>query len=100
MSKGINTKGYFDSIWFSTIQAKMAWVCLISGILLASLCLFWIEPKGEISTSAISIVSELLVLAGALTGVIVNFDYKQRVFASQIAEQLAKKKDKEEADNA
>lgn len=91
----MNRRGYFDSLWYSSLQAKIAVASFASGVILASICLFWIEPKGEISSSAISIVSELLILSGALLGVMVNFDIKQQAFASQIAEQLAKKKDKE-----
>lgn len=83
----------------TSLQAKIAVASFTSGVLLASVCLFFIEPKGEISSSAISIVSELLVLAGALLGVMVNFDIKQQAFANKIAEQLAKKQDKEENEN-
>lgn len=85
---------YFDSIWYSSLQAKLAVASFASGVFIGCVCLFAIEPQGEISTSAISIVSELLVLAGALLGVMVNFDLKQRKFASFIAEELAKKQDK------
>ena len=41
----------------------------VSGVVIAMVCLFWIEPLGEITYSAVSIVSELLVLCGAILGV-------------------------------
>lgn len=87
---------YFDSIWYSSLQAKLSVLSFVSGVVIGSVCLFAVPPKGEISTSAISIVSELLVLAGALLGVMVNVDAKQQRFAAKIAEQLAHKQDKQE----
>lgn len=90
---------YFDSIWYSSLNAKLAVASFTSGVFIGCVCLFCIDPKGEISTSAISIVSELLVLAGALLGVMVNFELKQRKFASFIAEELAKKQDKQNIEN-
>lgn len=78
----------------TSLQAKLAIASFASGVFIACVCLFFIEPKGEIATSAISIVSELLVLAGALLGVEANFDHRQKVFAAKIAEQLANKADK------
>lgn len=96
MKEAKTKKDYFDSVWFSSLQAKIAIASFCCGVAIGSVCLFAIDPKGEISNSAISIVSELLVLAGALLGVQANFDHKQRKFANEIAEQLARKQDKPE----
>lgn len=73
----------------SSLQAKMAVASFVSGVGIACVCLFFIEPIGEIATSAISIVSELLVLAGALLGVKASFDHKQQVFAAEMAERIS-----------
>lgn len=70
------------------------WLAIVSfgvGVVLASLCLFVVPPYGEISNSAISIVSELLVLCGALLGIKTSFDVKLHKFESE----LNRKKDKE-----
>lgn len=81
-------KERMDEFKKSSLQAKMAVASFASGVIIACICLFFIEPIGEIATSAISIVSELLVLAGALLGVKASFDHKQQVFAAEMAERL------------
>ena len=68
------------------IQSALAIASFTAGVVLACVCLFFIEPYGEIHTSAISIVSELLVLAGALLGINVNFDMKMAKFKSEMKE--------------
>ena len=55
-----------------------------SGVLIASVCLFFIPPLGEIANSAISIVSELLVLCGAILGVKASYDVKFRKFEAEL----------------
>ena len=55
-------------------------------------CLFLVEPRGEITNSAISIVSELLVLFGAILGVKAAYDVKFHKFEAE----LLKKADKSE----
>ncbi len=58
------------------LQGIMAVASFASGVVIACLCLFLVPPPGEISNSAISIVSELLVLAGAILGVKTSYDAK------------------------
>ena len=43
-----------------------------------------IPPLGEIANSAISIVSELLVLCGAILGVKASYDVKLRKFQAEL----------------
>ena len=62
------------------------------GCVIAVMCLFCYEPLGEIATSAISIVSMFLVLAGALVGVKVSFDHQSQKFAAEI-ERIARQRD-------
>ncbi len=62
------------------LQGQMAIASFAAGVIIACICLFIVPPPGEISTSALSIVSELLVLAGALLGVKVSVDAKLQKF--------------------
>ena len=70
----------------------MAIVSFTCGVILAAVCLFAVKPYGEISNSGISIVSELLVLAGGLLGIKSSVDVKMQRFESE----LGKKEDKKE----
>ena len=54
--------------------------------------MFFIEPLGEITYSAVSIVSELLVLCGAILGVKASYDVKFHRFEAE----LHKKADKQD----
>ena len=74
------------------LQGGLAIASFVSGVVIAMVCLFWIEPLGEITYSAISIVSELLVLCGAILGVKASYDIKFHKFEAE----LLKKADKHE----
>ena len=63
-------------IEITRLQGGLAIASFASGVVIAMVCLFWIEPLGEITYSAISIVSELLVLCGAILGVKASYDIK------------------------
>lgn len=87
------------------LQGRMAVASFVSGVVIATICIFFVEPPGEISTSALSFASELLVLAGGLLGMKVSFDAKLQHFQTQIldAERRAgtaaeDKSEKEEGD--
>ena len=58
------------------IQGIIAIASFSAGVLIACVCLFFIEPLGQIDTSAVSIVSELLILCGAILGVKASYDVK------------------------
>ena len=90
---------YCDSIWHYSLQGKMATASFIMGCVIAVMCLFCYEPLGEIATSAISIVSMFLVLAGALVGVKVSFDHQSQKFAAEI-ERIARQRDEHPQDKA
>ena len=66
------------------LQGIIAIASFSSGVLIASVCLFLIPPLGEIASSAISIVSELLVLCGAILGVKASYDVKFRKFEAEL----------------
>ena len=74
------------------LQGAMAIASFTAGVVIACVCLFLVPPPGEISNSAISIVSELLVLAGAILGVKTSYDAK----FVKIESDLQKKVDKPE----
>lgn len=66
------------------LQGGLAIASFSCGVLIAAVCLFAIPPMGEIASSAISIVSELLVLCGALLGIKTSFDVRMQRFESEI----------------
>ena len=71
-------------IELTRLQGGIAIASFTAGVLIAAVCLFWIEPKGEMTNSAISIVSELLVLCGAILGVKASYDTKFRKFENEL----------------
>ena len=72
------------------LQGRLAVLAMMAGILIACACLFIIPPPGEISTSAITIVSELLIVSGALLGIKVSFDVKLQQFMTKLQEDMKK----------
>lgn len=81
-----------DQKEFTRLQGGVAIASFAAGVCIACVCLFFVAPPGEISNSAISIVSELLVLAGAILGVKTSYDAK----FVKIESDLQKKADKPE----
>ena len=66
------------------LQGVIAVASFSMGVLIAVVCLFFVEPYGEITNSAIYIVSELLVLCGAILGVKASYDEKFCRFEAQL----------------
>lgn len=75
------------------LQSSIAIASFTSGVAIASGCLFIVPPPGVISNSAISIVSELLVLAGAILGVKTSFDAKFIKIESDLERKADKQND-------
>ncbi|MBR5905031.1 MAG: hypothetical protein IKZ51_01065 [Bacteroidales bacterium] len=75
------------------LQSAIAIASFSSGVVIAAVCLFIVPPLGEIANSAISIVSELLVLCGAILGIKTSYDVKFRKFEAE----LRHKADKEDS---
>ncbi len=71
-------------IELTKLQGGIAIASFSSGVAIAAVCLFLIPPPGEITNSAISIVSELLVLCGAILGVKASYDVKFRKFEAEL----------------
>lgn len=70
------------------LQSRLAVASFTVGTLIAVGSLFIVPPPGEISSSAISIVSEFLVLAGALLGIKTGFDVKMQRFESEVEKRI------------
>lgn len=79
-------------IELTRLQGIIAIASFSAGVLIASVCLFWIPPLGEIASSAISIVSELLVLCGAIMGVKASYDVKFRRFEAELRQVVENEK--------
>ena len=71
-------------IELTRLQGIIAVASFSSGVIIAAVCMFFIEPLGEIASSAVSIVSELLVLCGAILGVKASYDVKFRKFQAEL----------------
>lgn len=71
-------------IELTKLQGVIAIASFTTGVVIAVVCLFWVPPLGEIANSAISIVSELLVLCGAILGVKASYDTKLRKFEAEL----------------
>ena len=79
-------------IELTKLQGIIAIASFSSGVIIASVCLFLIPPLGEIANRAISIVSELLVLCGAILGVKASYDVKFRKFEAELRDVIENEK--------
>ena len=79
-------------IELTRLQGIIAVASFSSGGLIAAVCLFFIPPLGEIASSAVSIVSELLVLCGAILGVKASYDVKFRKFEAELNQVIENEK--------
>ena len=79
-------------IELTKLQGIIAIASFSSGVIIASVCLFLIPTLGEIANSAISIVSELLVLCGAILGVKASYDVKFRKFEAELRDVIENEK--------
>ena len=79
-------------IELTRLQGIIAIASFTSGVVIAAVCLFLVPPPGEIANSAISIVSELLVLCGAILGVKASYDVKFRKFEAELQDMIENEK--------
>ena len=77
-------------IELTKLQGGIAIASFSAGVAIAAACLFLVPPPGEITNSAISIVSELLVLCGAILGVKASFDAKLNKMEAELHQKLDK----------
>jgi hypothetical protein len=78
------------------IQSVMAIISFSVGTIIACACLFLVKPLGQIETSAISVTSEFLILAGALLGISASFDTKMNKFRAEIEKEIINKSSENE----
>ena len=79
-------------IELTRLQGIIAIASFSSGVIIAAVCLFLVPPLGEIASSAISIVSALLVLCGAILGVKASYDVKFRKFEAELRDVIENEK--------
>ena len=77
-------------IELTKLQGGIAIASFSAGVAIAAVCLFFVPPPGEITNSAISIVSALLVLCGAILGVKASFDAKLNKMEAELHQKLDK----------
>ncbi len=77
-------------IELTRLQGGIAIASFSAGVAIAAVCLFFVPPPGEITNSTISIVSELLVLCGAILGVKASFDAKLNKMEAELHQKLDK----------
>lgn len=79
-------------IELTKLQGIIVVASFTSGVTIAAVCIFFIPPLGEIASSAVSIVSELLVLCGAILGVKASYDVKFRKFQAELEQMIENEK--------
>lgn len=68
-------------------KAILSYLAFFAGVILAFTALF-LPPVGEIALTVISVISEFLVLAGALAGIDLAFDQKMMHFEGRLREEI------------
>lgn len=86
----LSLRKYFDAMFYSSLQTKLAILSFVVGSAMCLLCVFWVPPPGEISTSAIQATGMFLVLAGAAAGVKVAFDLQSQKFTAKLEDMTRK----------
>lgn len=81
------------------LQGIIAIASFSVGTIISFICLFFIEPLGAIETSAISLVSEFLILCGALLGAKVAFDVRLQRFEGEMERRVKDAIDEESRRN-
>lgn len=90
---------YFDSVWYSSLQAKIAVSAFLVGTIIVLVCLFAIIPIGEIGKSALEAAGMFLVLSGAGAGIKVAFDLQSQKFSAELDKVMAKLNKNDSNDN-
>jgi len=91
----LSLKKYFDAMFYASLQTKLAVLSFLVGSAMCLLCVFWVPPPGEISTSVIQATGMFLVLAGAAAGVKVAFDLQSQKFTAKLEDIMSRRAAKE-----
>ena len=70
------------------LQGRMAVASFAAGTIISMVCIFFIPPLGEISSTAMMAVSEFLVLCGGLLGFKANYDTDMQKFRGELMKEL------------
>lgn len=70
------------------LQGSMAIASFSAGTVICMVCLFFIQPYGEISSTAMMAVSEFLVLCGGLLGSKASFDMRMQRFEARVLNEI------------
>ena len=79
-----------DNNGITRLQSAIAIASFVAEVGIAVGCIFFVPPPGEIASSAVSIVSELLILCGAILGVKASYDTKFRKFQNELDQKVDK----------
>lgn len=81
------------------LQGAMAIASFSAGTIICMVCIFFIPPLGEISSTAMMAVSEFLVLCGGLLGFKANYDTNMKQFRAQVMEEIRKQSTQNNVEN-
>ena len=70
------------------LQGTMAIASFSAGTVICLVCLFFVQPYGEISNTAMMAVSEFLVLCGGLLGAKASFDMQMQRFEAKVLNEI------------
>ena len=70
------------------LQGAMAIASFSAGTVICMVCLFFVPPYGEISSTAMMAVSEFLVLCGGLLGAKASFDMRMQRFEARVMKEI------------
>lgn len=70
------------------LQGAMSIASFSAGTVICLVCLFFIQPYGEISNTAMMAVSEFLVLCGGLLGAKASFDMRMQRFEARVMREI------------
>lgn len=82
------TRGFESWVKNSTFQRRLSTFLCVIGLSIGIYAMEFIEPRGEVSNSVLGIVSECLLLCGALAGLNVSFNNKFKAFKEDIVNKL------------
>ena len=70
-----------------TIQYAVAIAMIIFGMVLCMMG-FWVSPMGEIHTSVLGALGQILLLVGAIFHINLNFKHKENHFETAVNDRL------------
>lgn len=76
-----------------SIQYIVAIAMIVFGMILC-MCGFWVPPIGEIHTSVLAALGQILLLVGAIFHINLNFRHKENIFETNVNNRLNKIEEK------